>query len=182
MSECKRLDFVIERIDFARKYTLSLLEDIDDDQWFTSVGDGLTHVAWQVGHLASAQYSLCIVRMRGAKPEDEQVISASFRELFRKGSLPKDEAGQYPSPAEIREVAARVHACRDVALLVEDGLPGSKAAGQLALEQRLGLLLAAREIEVAGHEAIELVAGLDRVAAVLDAVRPRLLGLDGCVG
>jgi hypothetical protein len=110
MSECQRLNFAIERIDFAHRYTLNMLEDIEDGQWFTSVGDGVTHVAWQVGHLAAAQYSLCLARMRGPKDEDEQLIPAGFRELFRKGSVPQGEGTSYPPPAEIREVAAGVHA------------------------------------------------------------------------
>jgi hypothetical protein len=110
MSTCRRLAFAIERIGFARNYTLSLLDDIADDQWFSAIGDGLTHVAWQVGHLASAQYSLCLARTRGAQPEDEQLIPADFREHFRKGSTPHGDATGYPSPQEIREVAAAVHA------------------------------------------------------------------------
>ncbi len=110
MSECQRLAFAIERIQFARNYTKSLLKDIADEQWYTPIGDGLTHVAWQVGHLASAQYSLCLARIRGAQPEDEQLIPAAFREHFRKGSIPHAGGAGYPSPAEIRDVAAAVHA------------------------------------------------------------------------
>jgi hypothetical protein len=120
MSECQRLKFAIERIGFAREYTLSLLTDVDDEQWFTSVGDGLTHVGWQVGHLATAQYSLCLARIRGPQTDDERLISTKFRECFRKGSTPQADAAKYPSPGEIREVAARVHA---QALAELPGLP-----------------------------------------------------------
>jgi hypothetical protein len=119
------LAFAIERIRFARNYTQSLLKDIDDGQWFAAIGPqggnpggstaegdaaGPTHVAWQVGHLASAQYSLCLARIRGPQPEDEQLIPADFREHFRKGSTPHAGPAGYPSPREIREVAAAVHA------------------------------------------------------------------------
>jgi hypothetical protein len=124
MSQCQRLKHAIHRIDFARNYTLSLLADVEDQQWFTPAGDGLTHVAWQVGHLASTQYALCMVRIRGAKPEDEQLISDDFRRLFRKGSTPEPGAAGYPPPAEIRDVAARVHAraLAELPLLPEEQL------------------------------------------------------------
>jgi hypothetical protein len=102
--------FAVERIAFARKYTLTLLEDIPDDQWFTPLGDGVTHVAWQVGHLGAAQYSLCLARIRGPQSEDERLITPDQRKLFGKGSTPQQDAGIYPSPPEIREMAARVHA------------------------------------------------------------------------
>ena len=49
---------------FARKYTDSLLAEIPDEQWFTMPG-GITHVAWHVGHLASAELRLCLIRIRG---------------------------------------------------------------------------------------------------------------------
>jgi hypothetical protein len=110
MSVCQRLKFAIDRIRFAREYTASLLADIDEQQWFTPVGDGLTHVAWQVGHLAAAQYSLCLRRTRGPHPDDDQLIPADFRKCFGRGSTPAADAARYPTPGEIRELAARVHA------------------------------------------------------------------------
>ena len=59
------LELAIKQIAFARSYTLSLLEDYDDAQWFTVPEECTTHVAWQVAHLAMAQYGLCLFRQRG---------------------------------------------------------------------------------------------------------------------
>jgi hypothetical protein len=69
-----------------------------------------THVAWQVGHLAMAQYGLCLFRQRGRQPVDLELMSSGFRKLFSRGSVPEADAGKYPSPAEIRRTFDRVHA------------------------------------------------------------------------
>src|SRR5262245_36249532 len=59
------LSLAIQQIEFARGYTLSLLADIDESDWFR-LSDGCpTHIAWQVGHLAMAEYGLCLFRQRG---------------------------------------------------------------------------------------------------------------------
>ncbi len=60
-----------------RAYTLERLDGLDDDEWYLMPG-GVTHIAWQVGHLAIAQYRLCLDRIRGERPEDERLISADF--------------------------------------------------------------------------------------------------------
>ena len=49
---------------------LSLLEGLSEHDWFRQPSEGVTHVAWQVGHLAAAQYSLGLVRLRGERPDD----------------------------------------------------------------------------------------------------------------
>ena len=108
MSDSPRLDLAIRQIEFARKYTLGLVEDIDDDDWFRLAGD-VSHVAWQVGHLAMAQYALTMIRVRGKEPEDEQVISASFFRTFQKGTIPSSKPDEYPTPGEIRQVLGKVH-------------------------------------------------------------------------
>ena len=99
-----RLELVRQQIQFSREYTLSLLADIDDDDWFRQPQEGVTHVAWQVGHLAMAQYGLGLFRMRGRRAEDAALMSGSFRKKFSKGSLPDPAAENNPSPAEIRDV------------------------------------------------------------------------------
>jgi hypothetical protein len=104
-----RLQMAIEQIEFARGYTLELLKDIDDGDWFRMPGAGITHVAWQVGHLAMAQFFLAIARLRDERPEDEQLISASFRKHFGRDSTPEPDSAKNPTPAEIRAVLNRVH-------------------------------------------------------------------------
>ena len=99
-----RLEIACRQIEFARAYTLSLLADIDDQDWFRQPAGGVTHVAWQVGHLAMAQYGLCLFRLRGRLPEDTQLMSSQFRKKFSKGSTPDPDPSKNPSPGEIRAV------------------------------------------------------------------------------
>lgn len=103
-----RLQLSVDRIRFAREYTLGLLNDFHDDEWFTMPG-GVTHAAWQAGHIAFAQYRMCLVRIRGEQPEDEQLISAVFLKQFGINSAPNPDPMTYPLPEEIRAVLARVH-------------------------------------------------------------------------
>jgi len=57
-----RLDLIIEQISMARLHTESLLDGITSEDWFRQPSEGVTHVAWQVGHLASADYHLLMER------------------------------------------------------------------------------------------------------------------------
>jgi hypothetical protein len=104
-----RLDLARQQIEFSRSYTLSLLADISDEEYFVQPQEGVTHVAWQVGHLAMAQYGLCLFRMRGRGPHDSKLMSSRFRKKFSKGSLPDPDPASNPTPAEIRDVFHRVH-------------------------------------------------------------------------
>ena len=99
----------VERIDKARHYTLALLRDVDDADWFRQPVEGTTHVAWQVGHLAMAEYALALMRVRDSQPGDRAMISREFRRHFGKGSIPDSDLANNPSPEEIRCVLQRVH-------------------------------------------------------------------------
>ena len=109
MSTTTRLELARKQIEFGRRYTLQLLEDVDDRDWFRQPTEGVTHIAWQVGHLAMAEYALTMIRVRGKEPEDEQIIPANFFRRFQKGTSPAADAAEYPTPEEIRQVLARVH-------------------------------------------------------------------------
>ncbi len=102
-------DGIIEQIKFARAYTLTMLADIDESDWFVMPAGAPTHIAWQVGHIAMAEYGLALFRQRGRKPEDMDLMSSVFRKLFSRGSVPDMDAAKYPSPAEIRQTFDRVH-------------------------------------------------------------------------
>jgi hypothetical protein len=104
------LDFAIGQIEFARGYTLSMLNEFDERLWFTMPPGCPTHVAWQVGHLAMAEYGLCLFRMRGRQEVDLELMTSGFRKLFSRGTTPEADAGKYPAPAEIRATLDRVHA------------------------------------------------------------------------
>ncbi|MBI3410779.1 MAG: DinB family protein [Planctomycetes bacterium] len=104
-----RLELAIEQLQFARAYTLHLLEHTKDADWLQQPPGGVTHIAWQVGHLAIAEYWLTLVRTRGERPEDEELISKSFQKPFERQSTPEFDIAKYPSPDEIRAVLGRVH-------------------------------------------------------------------------
>ena len=103
-------NLAIKQIEFARSYTLSLLAEIADDEWFTMPAGCATHVGWQVGHLAMAQYGLCLFRQRGRAEVDTTLMTSPFRKAFSRGSIPEPDPAKNPSPAEIRDVLDRVHA------------------------------------------------------------------------
>jgi hypothetical protein len=103
------LNLAIEQIEFARNYTIWLLDQTQIADWFRQPAGGVTHVAWQVGHLAMAEYRLALERIRGSRPEDAELISEDFLRLFGRDSAPQADQAAYPSPAEIRAVFDRVH-------------------------------------------------------------------------
>lgn len=106
----QRLQLAIQNIQFARDYTSRLLDQTDIQLWFQQPQEGVTHIGWQVGHLAMAQYRLLLERVRGARPEDESLIPPRFLVQFGKESIPHPDAGVYPPADEIRSVFDRVHA------------------------------------------------------------------------
>jgi hypothetical protein len=109
MPDDTRLDIARRQITYAREYTKSLIADIEDDVWFQQPGPGLSHVAWQVAHLAVAEYGLCLFRVRGRAPGDIQLLPSVFRKQFGKGSAPEPDAAKNPRPDEIRQVLDEVH-------------------------------------------------------------------------
>lgn len=104
-----RLAFARKQIEFARQYTYSLLNDLDDAEWFRQPSDGVTHIAWQVGHLAMAQYGLCLFRQRGRQPGDTDLMSGKFRKQFSKSTAPDPDPANNPTPAELKAILDRVH-------------------------------------------------------------------------
>jgi hypothetical protein len=104
-----RLGLLVDQIRTARSYTTGLLETIEPRDWFRQPAEGVTHVAWQVGHLAFAQYKLALERFRGARPYDVELIAADFLARFARGTVPDPDPARYPAPAEIRAVFDRVY-------------------------------------------------------------------------
>lgn len=103
------LKIPLQKICSAREYTLSLLEDLEPDDWLRMPQEGITHISWQAGHLAVAQFRLCLERLRNLQPGDWDIISKNFLRSFSKGTEPSPDPSLYPEPAEIRAVMDRVH-------------------------------------------------------------------------
>jgi hypothetical protein len=104
-----RLALALDRIVLARKYTLRLLDHVPLADWFRQPAEGITHIAWQVGHLAIAEYWLTLNRIRGQRPEDANLIPDGFAARFGRESVPGPDPAKYPAPDELRAILDRVH-------------------------------------------------------------------------
>jgi hypothetical protein len=105
MSDLRR---ALSAMSFARGYTVRLLDATPTADWFR-MPDGVSHVAWQVGHLAVAEYRLGLERLRGRLPEDDALIDDELLRRFAAGSTPHPDRSAYPHPDDIRAVLDRVH-------------------------------------------------------------------------
>ncbi|MEE2640612.1 MAG: DinB family protein [Planctomycetota bacterium] len=94
---------------FARGYTLSLLEDLEEPDWFRQPAGGVTHIAWQVGHIAMSQYGLALFRQRGRAEVDLDLMPSSFRKKYSRGTVPNPDPAANPAPGEIRSILDRVY-------------------------------------------------------------------------
>jgi len=100
---------MLRQMEFSREYTLGLIESIPDSLWTASPPGIPTHFAWQVGHLAMAQYGLMLFRMRGRAEGDVGLMPGWLRKRFARGSLPSSEAGANPPKPEMLDCLARIH-------------------------------------------------------------------------
>lgn len=98
----------IGQIQFARQYTLELLDATPQELWF-QIPDGLsTHIAWQIGHLTVSQYGLLMFRLRGRQPEDLELIPGRFRKAYGRQSVPNSDAAGQPNADELLQRMTRV--------------------------------------------------------------------------
>lgn len=97
------------QIQSARDYLRGMIADLQEAEWFV-MPDGIeTHAAWQLGHLAMAEYGLCLFRQRGRSPDDLELMPSTFRKQFQRGSRPNPDPAANPTPADILAVLDRVH-------------------------------------------------------------------------
>jgi len=102
-------DAVAGQMEFARAYTLNLLEAIPDDLWNVIPPGGATHVAWQVGHLAVSQYGLMLFRQRGRAEGDLELMPGWLRKKFGRGTVPSPDPTENPSKAELLSTLSAIH-------------------------------------------------------------------------
>lgn len=88
----------------ARGLINPMLDDLEPDQWFWQPAEGQNHIAWHVGHLAFAQYFLCLKRQRDRTEADLDLISTKFLKRYKQGSQPKASPAENEPLAEIRRV------------------------------------------------------------------------------
>jgi hypothetical protein len=100
---------VLGQISFAREYTLATLADFSDDEWYGLPPGMHTHLAWQVGHIAMAEYGLCLFRVRGRQPGDLELMPSKFRKMFSRGSTPDADRSAHPTPREMLAALDTIH-------------------------------------------------------------------------
>lgn len=137
-----RLAVALEQLELARAYTLEILEQIDVADYFRQPTEGVTHIGWQVGHLAMADYRLLLERVRGPKPEDETLISADFLKRFGRNSVPDPDPAANPTPVVLLETLHRVRAAgmQVVAQLSEAELEAPPHTPHRLFDTRFGAL------------------------------------------
>lgn len=121
-----RIHTALTNIAFARNYTVRLLDRVPAADWFLMPAEGVTHVAWQVGHLAMAQFRLVLERVRGPRPDDTDLMPPAFLKAFGRDSVADPDPAAYPPIDAIRAVFDRVHArvLADLPLVPDADLDG----------------------------------------------------------
>ncbi|MBY0458119.1 MAG: DinB family protein [Gemmataceae bacterium] len=104
-----RLTEALAQIDFAFRYTRERAVGVPLADWFTIPPGGVSHVGWQVGHVAMAHYRICLARLRPRTAADEALMPDGFIQLFAPNTTPGPAAG-YPPAEHILGVFDRVHA------------------------------------------------------------------------
>ena len=87
MSVSPRVELAIKHLESARAYMRGLVADLTPDEWFWTPQPPISHIAWQVGHLAVAEYGLMLFRQRGRQEVDGELMSGAFRKLTALESL-----------------------------------------------------------------------------------------------
>jgi hypothetical protein len=109
MTVSSRVELAIKHLESARAYMKGLVADLTPDEWFWTPQPPISHIAWQVGHLAVAEYGLMLFRQRGRQEVDSELMSGAFRKLFMKGTSASTSRSGHPSPEEILAVLDLVH-------------------------------------------------------------------------
>ncbi|MEZ6095565.1 MAG: DinB family protein [Pirellulaceae bacterium] len=150
MSLSPRLEIAIRHIEGVRAYTHTLLDGLEDSDWFWMPDASITHIAWQVGHIAMAEYGLLLFRQRGRLEIDSELMSGKFRKRFMKGIEPEADRSRYPEPTEILEVLDRVHqqALSELPGFDGDGLDEPLDPPHIAFSHRFGFILFAGDHEM----------------------------------
>lgn len=117
-----RIDAAVARMKQVRAMLKSFLADLEPDEWFWMPHEGVTNIVWQVGHIAAAQYGLCMVRTRGEQVTDQLLIPKELRERYGRASTPSADPAANVDPREVLRVLDAIgeHAYSELALLDDE--------------------------------------------------------------
>ena len=102
-------DQALAQMLWTRQYSLQIIESVPRELWYVQPAGLSTHVAWQVGHLAVAQYGLMLYRQRGRLPGDLDIMPGWLRKQFGRGTLPMPQSSDAPRPEELLSYLQKVH-------------------------------------------------------------------------
>lgn len=102
-------DAMLGQMVFSRDYTLNLIGNVPDELWHTPPKGVPTHFAWQIGHLAVAQYGLMLFRQRGRAEGDLELMPGWLRKRYSRGSAPSPDETAEATKAEMLELLAKIH-------------------------------------------------------------------------
>ncbi len=100
-------DSALAQMKFARNYVHGLLDSVPDSLWGVFPNGMRSHFAWQVCHLAVAQYGLMLFRQRGRIDGDIDLMPGWLRKKFGKGTVPSID--EVPERQEAMELLRRIH-------------------------------------------------------------------------
>ncbi|MBM3965564.1 MAG: DinB family protein [Planctomycetes bacterium] len=102
-------DAMLGQMIFSRDYTLNLISNVPDELWHTPPKGVPTHFAWQIGHLAVAQYGLMLFRQRGRAEGDLELMPGWLRKRYARGSVPTPDETAEATKSEMLSLLAKIH-------------------------------------------------------------------------
>lgn len=98
-------DAGLHMMGITRWLTAKAVGDMKPDQWLHQVAPGANHPMFNFGHLVACDGNFLLAAGGRASP-----VPDSYGPLFDGGSAPVTDAGKYPEPAALLEVAERARA------------------------------------------------------------------------
>jgi hypothetical protein len=142
---------LLDQIRFTHGYTMRLLDATPRADWARVPPAGVSHIGWQVGHLAMAAFRLGLERVRGPRPGDDALISPAFIARYGRDSVPVPVQTAEDELGAVLAVYQRVHA------RIQDELPGMNEADLDAVMDRPHPIAKTRRVSLAWCAQHELV-------------------------
>ncbi|GAA4428702.1 DinB family protein [Bremerella cremea] len=109
MADAAQWELTKQRIAFTDHMIREFIEGLEPELWFRMPQEGVTHIAWQVGHITIATYGLGMLRIRGKRADDAALMPESYSAHFGRGSVPSTDQTIYPSVERMVEIYKKVH-------------------------------------------------------------------------
>lgn len=102
-------DSIHGQMQFARTYTLGLIAEVPEELWETPAAGIPSNFAWQIGHLAVAQYGLMLFRQRGRAEGDVDLMPGWFRKRYSRGTSAVDDPSPHPDRKTMLGMLEKIH-------------------------------------------------------------------------